>query len=241
MLDLFSRVNKFGDIKTLIHVGAHEGQEIPLYEKSNLNMVYLVEPISECIEILEEKISNKSNFKVLPFALGAENSSKDLFIADGIHQTSSSILEPRKSDISFTETRKIPVKTFDSLNLEKIDMAVIDTQGYEIEVLVGFKEKIYDLNFLIVEFSLSEGYKKQPTYKELYKFMLRRNFTIVAQNKFINNIVSTIKKPTYGDALFVNNSYLSGFDKWKFKIKFILLNNKFRDAVFYIFLKIKKL
>ena len=45
----------------------------------------------------------------------------------------------------------------------------------------------------------------------------------------------------YGDALFVNNSYLSRFDRWKFKIKFILLNNKFRDAVLYIFLKIKKL
>ena len=45
------------------------------------------------------------------------------------------------------------VKKFSSLNIDTVDIAVIDTQGYEVEVVEGFEEKIFDLSFLIIEFA----------------------------------------------------------------------------------------
>ena len=68
------------------------------------------------------------------------------------------------------------VKKFSSLNIDTVDIAVIDTQGYEVEVVEGFEEKIFDLSFLIIEFANYEGYLNQPTYKELNKIMNKKKF-----------------------------------------------------------------
>ncbi|GIR20648.1 hypothetical protein CM15mP35_09090 [bacterium] len=56
-------------------------------------------------------------------------------------------------------------------------MAIIDTQGYELEVLIGFEDKINNFKFLIVEFSNYEGYIGQVTYTQLNNFLNDANFS----------------------------------------------------------------
>ena len=62
-------------------------------------------------------------------------------------------------------------------------MAIIDTQGYELEVLIGFEDKINNFKFLIVEFSNYEGYIGQVTYTQLNNFLNDANFFMVSQIK----------------------------------------------------------
>jgi FkbM family methyltransferase len=219
----------------LIHIGAHEGQEVSLYQQYNFDKVFLVEPILECVEIIKQKIKNLDNYEVFNYALGAKYGNANLYIADGIDEPSSSLLTPRESSITFSREREVELRTFQSLNLGAIDSVVIDTQGYEVEVLKGFGDKIYDLNFAIIEFANYEGYVKQPTYKELNIFMKKRGFIVVDQIKRINSPFPTVNSGSYGDALFVNTKYLTLIQQFRFNIKFLFLNNVATD--FLIFTK----
>jgi hypothetical protein len=119
-------------------------------------------------------------------------------------------------------------------------MAVIDTQGYEIEVIEGFEEKVLDFKFLIIEFANYEGYLNQPTYRELNKIMNKNNFYMVYQIKRINKIIPNSNGGSYGDALYINTKYLSFFKTLFFKVKFNLLNNFLYDSFIFIYKNFKK-
>ena len=118
----------------------------------------------------------------------------------------------------------IEVKQFTSLGLENIDTAVVDTQGYEIEVLKGFNEKIYDLNIAIVEFANYEGYINQPTYKKLNKFMKKKGFVPIDQVKRINKPIPTKKGGSFGDVLFLNSKLLNKKNIYFYRLKNYIIN-----------------
>ena len=81
------------------------------------------------------------------------------------------------------------MKKFSSLDLPKLDLAIIDTQGYELEVLKGFEEEINNFKFLIVEFSNYEGYIGQVTYNQLNKFLNSSNFYMISQIKNVKKVL----------------------------------------------------
>ena len=230
---LLNRAINFSNFNNLIHVGAHEGQEISLYQHYNLKNIYLVEPLPECVEILKKKIIGNPNITLLDFALGSQNEFMEIYIADGNYSASTSLLKPRKSKITFSRTEKIEVKKFSSLGISNVDIAVIDTQGFEIEVLRGFEELIYDLNFAIVEFANYEGYINQPTYRHLNKFMMSNGFYVIDQIKIINKPYPTINGGSFGDALYINKRLLNSKQIIYGVVKYFIRNNIIYDFYYY--------
>ena len=224
---------EFGSFINLIHIGAHKGEEIPLYEQYNLDRVYLIEPIIYCEKVIQEKVRLLDNYYSFNYALGSENKLSTIYLADGEDSGSSSLLAPRESEIKFSNSQQIEVKTFASLNLEKIEMVVIDTQGYEMEVLKGFDDHLTEINFFIVEFANYEGYINQPTYKHLNKFMKRQGFIVVDQIKRINKPFPTIDGGSFGDALYVNKTLLNFTESIYFNIKYYLINNVVCDFIIF--------
>ena len=208
-LNLIDKAEEFVKIKNLIHIGAHEGQEMYYYDQYDFEKIYFVEPIKECADLIMDKIKLNSKYELFNYALGSEDKIEKFYVADGYDSGSSSLLAPRESNITFSKTINVEVKQFTSLGLENIDTAVIDTQGYEIEVLKGFNKKIYDLNIAIVEFANYEGYINQPKYKKLNKFMKEKGFVPVDQVKRINKPFPTKRGGSFGDVLFVNSKLIS--------------------------------
>lgn len=239
IVKLLNKASSFSEFSNLIHIGAHEGQELSIYNNYNLQNIYLVEPLPKCVEILKEKIFGNPKIILLDFALGSKNEFMKIFIADGNDSSSSSLLEPRKSKISFSKTEEIEVKKFSSLGLDNIDIAVIDTQGFEIEVLKGFEEYIYKLNFAIVEFSNYEGYINQPVYKELNKFMMSKGFFVIDQIKNIIKPFPTVEGGSFGDALYVNKQLLNRKQIIYGLFKYFIRNNLIYDYYHYSKQKIK--
>lgn len=207
--ELLDKGLTFYEVKTLIHIGAHEAQEVWVYDQYDFQKIYLVEPLPRCISIIKDKISTKPKYKLFDCALGSRDEKTDIYIADGEDSGSSSLLKPRDSKITFSNKIQINVKKFTSLGIDKVDAAVIDTQGFEIEVLKGFEDKIASLKFAIVEFANYEGYKMQPKYKDLNRFMKSKGFVVIDQIKRINQPIPTINAGSYGDALYVNKNLLN--------------------------------
>lgn len=219
---------------SLIHIGGHIGQEINFYKSLNLDVVKYFEPVKEFADIIESKISNLSNFELFRFALGSENINKLIYIADkgkDDDSGSTSLLEPKKSNISFTNSQFVEVRKYANLNISNIDVAVIDTQGYELEVLKGFESKINTFKFLILEFSNFEGYKNQVVYKELNKFLKLNNFSFLTQNKKVLKAIPNSQNGSYGDALYINNLLLKNSSILKARFKYFVLNNVLVDFI----------
>ena len=98
-------------IESLIHVGGHRGEEVDFYKSYGLSRVIYFEPIKQFyLEIIDNINSkNLSNFEAFNIALGSENKSEEIYVADGDSSGSSSILEPRPSDITFSKKEMIEI------------------------------------------------------------------------------------------------------------------------------------
>tara|TARA_Y100000748_G_C15407174_1_gene453917 strand:- start:50 stop:799 length:750 start_codon:yes stop_codon:yes gene_type:complete len=230
-MDLFLKAKNISKINSLIHIGGHKGEEIEEYKSLNLTNVIYIEPIKKFAKEIENKIKNLENFRVLAIGLGSEDKEDEINIAEDNHSGSSSIFSPRPSSIGFVNKEKIIVKKFSSLDLPELDLAIIDTQGYELEVLKGFEEKINDFKFLIVEFSNYEGYVGQVTYNQLNKFLNSSNFFMISQIKNVKKVLKNENSGSYGDALYVNSNLLSSKRIFISKIHFLIANNIFSDLI----------
>tara|TARA_X000001036_G_C20636816_1_gene789413 strand:+ start:309 stop:1070 length:762 start_codon:yes stop_codon:yes gene_type:complete len=228
MNDLILQALKIHKINSLVHIGGHIGQEVDFYKSLDLDSVIYFEPINEFADHIENKIRNLSNFVLHRYALGNENSSKLIYIADkgkNDDSGSTSLKEPKKSNITFSTSRTIEVRKYSSFRYSKIDLAILDTQGYELEVLEGFESKINTFKFLIVEFSNYEGYKNQTIYKDLNNFLCLNNFSFVKQNKKVLKVFPNSQSGSHGDALYVNNKLINRISISKAKFKYFTLNN----------------
>ena len=236
-MNLFQKAKNISDINSLIHIGGHKGEEIEEYKSLDLKNVIYVEPIKKFAKEIENKTKNLENFSVLAIGLGSEDKEGEINIAEDNHSGSSSIFSPRPSSIEFVQKEKIIVKKFSSLDLPVLDLAIIDTQGYELEVLKGFEEKINDFKFLIVEFSNYEGYIGQVTYNRLNKFLNSSNFFMISQIKNVKKVLKNKNGGSYGDALYVNSNYLSSRRIAISRLHFLIVNNIISD----LFVKFSKL
>ena len=111
------------------------------------------------------------------------------------------------------------------MEINNVDCAVIDTQGYELEVLKGLEETILEFKILLVEFSTVEGYLGRPLYKELNQYLNSKNFFMTKQQKKVVTLLRTNTSGSYGDALYINGVLINKPLKFYLIIKYVLVNN----------------
>ena len=233
------------DINGVIQVGAHIGQQVNLFLKLENVVIHLFEPQKNPLEVLK-KYKKYSNIIIHEFGLGNTNEKLKLYKSDNKKGVSSSILKPKLHtkyfpEVEFNSYELIEVKKFSSLENVNGNFLMIDVQGYELEVLKGFEDKIQNLDFIFTEISIKEFYENNILVNDLDKFMSKKGF--VRTNTFLYSNIPM------GDALYVNKKKLGQFTttlytlKSKFQITniyrfFNIFSNK--DKVIYTFKKYLK-
>lgn len=122
--------------KAFIDVGASIGMWTFFLANKNVEC-YAFEPSPIAFGILEKVARHYPNVKAYPFALGEKESIANLNVHS--HPGYDSMLYKSKEF-----WRQIPVKirTLDSFNFQDVGLIKIDTEGYEIPVLLGARETI---------------------------------------------------------------------------------------------------
>ena len=87
--------NTLTNIKGIIHVGGHHGQEYEAYKKLNVPVLFF-EPLTSNFNILQSKISGDDNTLAFQCALGNENKLVTMNVEVANQGQSSSILKPKK-------------------------------------------------------------------------------------------------------------------------------------------------
>lgn len=211
--------NYKNDINGIIQVGAHIGQQVNLFLGIENIDIHLFEPQKKPLKELKE-YSKYPNIHIHEFGLGNSSEKLKLYLSDNKKGASSSILKPKLHtkyfpEIKFNNHEFIEIKKFSDLENIHGNFLMMDVQGYELEVLKGFEDKIQSLDFIFTEISIEQFYENNILVYDLDKFLNKKGF--IRTNTFLYSNIPT------GDALYLNKNKVKNF-----KIIFYNLKSKFQ-------------
>lgn len=180
------------DIRGIIHIGAHELEELPEYLKGKIDKIIWVEANPYKYEYIEKKINNYEEMFLAKFAAGSKEDEKTLNIAN--NGESSSILEfgnHKRSypHIIYTSKIKVNIKPLDAwldenrIKRNNFNFLNIDIQGYELEALKGMTKQLRIVDYIYMEVNFCEVYKGCPNISEIDKLLLNYSFRRVGTKK----------------------------------------------------------
>ena len=154
------------EINGVAHVGAHWAEEHDDYIDCGLRGFLYVEPIKEAFEILVERFAGDSNVKLENVAIGSKSDVGVMCVDTTNQGQSNSLLEPfvhleQHSEVIFNgDPQVVKIVTLDSIEFPSwYNLFMVDTQGYELEVLKGSVKVLPQFDLLYLEVNRQETYK----------------------------------------------------------------------------------
>lgn len=164
----------------LIHVGAYDGSE---YVRTRRPLI-LIEPQADAFAELFRNFGKRRTATLFNIACGAAAETREMFVAS--NRPSSSLLAPKEhirlhGDCTFEEREWVSVTTLDrllaSLDLSRFDELVIDTQGYELEVLRGARKTLRGIDRMRIEVNTAEVFEGCPLVGDIDAHLAPLGFT----------------------------------------------------------------
>jgi FkbM family methyltransferase len=187
-------------IDGVLHIGAHYGQEHPLYKRNGVANVAYFEPLKQNFDILRRSVVDK-DVQFFNFALGARPDQVEMFVETANNGQSSSVLEPalhllQYPNITFDFKQTVEMRCLDDIDLagKKFNFINIDVQGYELEVFKGARRTLSGIDYIISEVNRADLYKNCARVEQLDDFLDSYNF---------KRVETSWDGSTWGDALYL--------------------------------------
>lgn len=188
-------------IKTFIDVGSHRGTYTDLILKNfESKNVFMFEPQKKIFKEIRKKYLKKKNIKIFNVAVSSKNKFSKIFINE--HDLTSSLNELNSKNIYLNYKSKIfggsvnaMIKKIDKIKtiklssliakkgIKRIDLLKIDTEGHELEVLIGLEKYIGLTRHILIEFHNDNVYLKYNSSK-IHKYLIKNNFILKKVLKF---------------------------------------------------------
>jgi len=159
-------------VQGVIHIGGNTGEEYDMYRKCNINPIIWFEP-----GIAHKDIQGGL---VMPFALGAER--REDFLWESFPSTKhTSFLQPYLHllyypDIGFrsalVSTDVYRLDAFYNKDIPSANFIVLDTNGYELEVLKGAAFSLPFIKYIYTEIYSKELYKDVPMVEQIDEYLI---------------------------------------------------------------------
>jgi FkbM family methyltransferase len=171
--------------RTIVDVGANRGQAASAFMNAFQEAcVYSFEPQPSALAELNGLAAKSPRLKVFPYALGSDTRAMPLNIAAS--DDGSSLLdfhEPgRHPWTTPAGTLEVEVRRLDemvhSLNLERVDLLKIDTQGFDLEVLRGAGELLQSgtIRAVLIELNFDSYYSGQAKAADIFGHLAERGY-----------------------------------------------------------------
>jgi len=177
--------------RTAIDIGANRG-DISQSLLETGYQVYAFEPFLPVYEKMVERFAGNPNFYSFPLAIGSTNETKEFHIAsdtssDNVYEDTtvfnSLVKHSSTEDLVFSSTVPVTVTTLEDLHSsakipQKVSLVKIDTEGFDLEVIRGMGNHIYDV--VVAEFwDPKYPYAQSGTLnglQDMVKEMKQRNY-----------------------------------------------------------------
>jgi FkbM family methyltransferase len=189
--------------KNVLHIGAHNAEELDAYTKHNWNQVTWVEAQPDKIAYLKKKLP--AHHKLIEAAVWNESGiSIDLKVMTNTESTSLLNLGTHASEHpNVTLNYQIPIKTQVLNDLIPLDetpeLIALDIQGAELKALEGFGTRIRDVKWIYSEVNKDYLYEECCLVSDLDYYLEKYGFKRVATRWTYHG---------WGDALFVQKNLI---------------------------------
>lgn len=193
----WKQLNKLPKIDTLIDVGVGPMGTPELYEQFNSATLLLIDPLDETENYINKNLNDRH---VIFHKCGVGKESAQLIINVEEEIGRSSILDV--TDINYegetVDRREIEIKTLDSIVSSEGDLGrlgiKIDTEGYELNIILGASETLKSAAFV-----LAEVRHNHESFHGVYK--LHEFIRAMHDNGFVLSMILTAK-PFIADLCF---------------------------------------
>ena len=189
------------NLNVYFDIGSHKGTYTDLVVKNfKTKKVFMFEPQKKIFNFIKNKYKDKKKFKIFNKAVSNTESIQSIYLNK--HDLTSSLTKLNKknsylsykaflfgstADKMITKTQKIKTIKLKNIisknNLKKIDLIKIDTEGHELQVILGIGKYIKNVNCILIEFHLDNIYLDyQP--KKIHNFLIKNNFILMKKFKF---------------------------------------------------------
>lgn len=205
LIDLKTLVKKYNlKISGVFHVGAHQLEELELYDELRIKNIMWFEANHELAKYLQNKFYGEL---IYPYAICDEDNPSKEFIVTNNHQ-SSSLLELHTHKIEHpwvVEMKRIQVEckrldTFvkeNEVDLSSYNFLNMDIQGAELLALKGASETLKHIDYIYLEVNEKELYKGCGLLPEVDQFLQQYGFERVETTMLIHG---------WGDAFYLKKS-----------------------------------
>lgn len=162
-------------IRGIIHVGAHHGQEYQDYVDAGVIDIVFVEPCKQAFNVLRQLHGHKPGVSLFNYALGEEVGTATMHVERANTGMSNSLLKPalhqeHYPNIVFDNSEDVSVRRLDGLAIDdrkKYNLLMMDVQGYEKYVLRGGSEVLKGIDYIYTEVNDQELYEGCTKIEEL--------------------------------------------------------------------------
>ena len=199
------------DIRGVIHIGAHYGDEYEKFRSLGVKNFLFFEPNPTTFKKLEEHIASCDtegvNITMVNVALGHRDiEDATMYVETANKGMSCSLMKPKKHvdlypNITFDSTIEVQQTFLDKyfyesdLDISDFNMINIDVQGYELEVFKGAVGVLSDIDYVMTEVNLDELYEGCPMLGDLDEFL--------GNIYCFERVAQRIIHDAWGDALYV--------------------------------------
>jgi len=166
------------DLSFCIDIGANVGKYTELLLEETEAKVISFEPLEQAFHDLKKiELENSDRLKVFNYAIGEKNETLDLNYSNSKSEKASFTKHLDKlSFYEFHKNKKVKTKILSLdyfvkenlglVDLKKIDLIKIDTEGFELEVIKGAQETIKSMSpkYIQLEFNWHQLFKQQNMY-----------------------------------------------------------------------------
>ena len=183
-LFLLNKLNQSNKLSFLLDVGANVGTYSLLARDINKNcLIFAFEPVPKTFIYLQENVSKK-NIKTFNFALGSDNREEKMLVSKDSKLSTLLIDNSHLANKDDRNYISVKIKTGHEFiktnyNLRQISLLKIDTEGYESEVLKGFKGILSRINVIQFEYGKANL---------LAKYFLKDYFNDYSNDYFIGKL-----------------------------------------------------
>ena len=213
---LFERIKSLADIRTVLDVGANQGEFARYSADCFPNAaIHCFEPLPVCQPLLQAVAARYSQIKIHPVALGEKNGTVEMFENDFAPSSSLLPMQDRHRELwpKTIGTKKIQVtmETLDGIAakspLASPIFLKLDVQGFEMSVLRGATQVLRQTAVAMMEVLFEPLYEGQADFRELLNFMAERGFRFV---EFADERrLPPVGKMVYADGVFVNDQLVA--------------------------------
>tara|TARA_B110000977_G_scaffold131719_1_gene167796 strand:+ start:506 stop:1252 length:747 start_codon:yes stop_codon:yes gene_type:complete len=211
MLISVANLERFWGIRSpskIIHVGAHEAEELQEYERLQwgLTRVVWVEALPEKKAELEKMLAGRLHHEVHGVAAWDVSGENLTFRVTSNSQSSSAfplqehqLVYPQITVVRTVEMRSTAIADLDLWDEQASDTFLnLDVQGAELNVLKGIGDRVVECQAVYCEVSFRELYQGAPLLADIDKHMEKLGFSRVD--------LVVLRGFGWGDALYIKNN-----------------------------------